>query len=427
MINSRRSFLKMMGGATAFGAFSGCATHEPRSGAGHIVVVGGGFGGAACAKYIRYFDPAVQVTLVDANLSHYFTCPFSNLVLSGDLTIDTLKVNFDTLKNKHGVKLIEDHVEAVDADARTVRLKSGKILSYDRLVLSPGIHLNYEKISGYSQALSEKLPHAWKAGEQTMLLRKQIEAMPDGGTFLMVAPPNPFRCPPGPYERASMVASYFKRHKPKSKIIILDPKKDFSKQALFVEAWDKLYPGMIEWIGEGDGGAVASIDASTMTAVTKGGEKFKADVMNVIPPMQAGKIITMSGLADEKGWAPVNLRSFESTQAEHIYVIGDSCIAGPVPKSGFSANSQAKVAAFAIVQSLKGGALPKPSIVNTCYSYLSERDAISVTAIFDFNADNQFVPAPGSPSVSAKGGKDWILEGVYGKNWYEGIRKDTWG
>ncbi len=424
---SRRSFLKIAGGSAALGALSGCATTASRGAGGHVVVVGGGFGGAACAKYIRTFDPSIKVTLVDATLSNYYTCPFSNLVLSGDLKMDDIKVSFDALKNKHGVTLIEDHVEGVDADKRTVKLKSGKTLSYDRLVLSPGIQLNYDKIAGYSKDMAEKLPHAWKAGAQTVLLRKQLEAMPDGGTFVMIAPPNPYRCPPGPYERAAMVADYFKRHKPKSKIIILDPKDKFSKQGLFVEAWETLYPGMIDWVSPERGGVVASVDAATMTVKTKDGDTIKGNVINVIPPMQAGKIVTASGLADDKGWAPVNQASFESSKAKNIYVIGDSCIAGPVPKSGYGANSEAKIAASAIVQSLNDSALEVPKWVNTCYSYVSAQDAISVAGVYELDAENKIVEVKGSGGVSAKAGKNWKAEAAYGKGWYEAIRVDTWG
>jgi len=431
MAISRRSFFKLAGSAAAVGAvsstMSGCATSSSRGAGGHVVVVGGGFGGAACAKYIRYFDPSVKVTLVDAALSNYYTCPFSNLVLSGDMKMDDLKVSFETLKNKHGVTLVEDHVEGVDADARIVKLKSGKTLSYDRLVLSPGIQLNYEKVAGYSKEVSEKLTHAWKAGAQTATLRKQLEAMPDGGTFLMVAPPNPYRCPPGPYERVCMVADYFKRHKPKSKIVILDPKDKFSKQGLFVEAWETLYPGMIDWVNPERGGVVASVDAANMSVKTKDGDTIKADVINIIPPMQAGKIVTASGLADDKGWAPVNQRSFESTKAKDIYVIGDSCIAGPVPKSGYGANSEAKIAASAIVQSLNDAELIVPKWVNTCYSYVSAHDAISVAGVYELDAEGKIIEVKGSGGVSAKGGKNWKAEAVYAKGWYEGIRDDTWG
>jgi len=308
-----------------------------------------------------------------------------------------------------------------------VKLKSGKTLSYDRLVLSPGIQLNYEKVAGYSKAVSEKLPHAWKAGAQTVTLRKQLEAMPDGGTFLMIAPPNPYRCPPGPYERACLVADYFKKHKPKSKIVILDPKDKFSKQGLFVEAWDTLYPGMIDWVSPERGGVVASVDAASMTVKTKDGDTIKANVINVIPPMQAGKIITASGLADDKGWAPVNQRSFESSKAKNIYVIGDSCIAGPVPKSGYGANSEAKIAASAIVQSLNEAELIVPKWVNTCYSYVSAQDAISVAGVYELDSGGKIIEIKGSGGVSAKGGKNWKAEAIYAKGWYEGIRDDTWG
>ncbi|MGB9670640.1 MAG: FCSD flavin-binding domain-containing protein [Halothiobacillaceae bacterium] len=426
MTLSRRSFLKLAGASAALGALTGCAM-EPRGAGGHVVVVGGGFGGAAAAKYIRRLDPSIKVTLIDANLSNYYTCPFSNLVLGGQLEMKDIKVSFDALRDKHGVQLIEDHVDGIDADKRTVKLKSGKTLGYDKLVLSPGIELSYEKIAGYSKDAAEKLPHAWKAGAQTTLLRKQLEAMKDGGTFVMVAPPNPYRCPPGPYERAAVVAEYLKKHKPKSKIIILDPKDKFSKQGLFMEAWETLYGDMIDWVSPERGGVVTSVDAGSMTVTTKDGDKIKADVINVIPPMQAGKIVTASGLADDKGWAPVNQRTFESSKAKNVYVVGDSSIAGPVPKSGYGANSEAKIAAASIVNALNGAEPGDPKFVNTCYSYVSAQDAISVAGVYELNAENKIIEVKDSGGVSAKAGKNWKAEAIFAKGWYEGIRQDTWG
>ncbi|MEF3193280.1 MAG: FCSD flavin-binding domain-containing protein [Halothiobacillaceae bacterium] len=425
MTLSRRSFLKLAGASAALGTLSGCATSYDRAGGGHVVVVGGGFGGAACAKYIRRLDPSVKVSLIDASLSNYYTCPFSNLVIGGQTEMKNIKVSFDALKDKHGVQLIEDHVDGIDADKRTIRLKSGKTLSYDRLVLSPGIELMYDKIAGYSKDVAEKLPHAWKAGHQTVTLRKQLESMKDGGTFVLVSPPNPYRCPPGPYERASLVADYFKKHKPKSKIIILDPKDKFSKQGLFIEAWETLYGDMIDWVSPERGGVVASVDAGSMTVTTKDGDKIKADVINVIPPMRAGRIVTASGLADDKGWAPVDQLTFESVKAKGIHVIGDSCIAGPVPKSGYGANSEAKIAAAAIVASLRGEEPGAPKWVNTCYSYVTADGAISVAGVFELNAERKIIEVSGG--VSAKGGQNWKIEGLYAKGWYDSIRADTWG
>lgn len=426
MTFSRRSFLKAFGAAGALGALAGCETLPKRGGGGHVVVVGGGFGGAACAKYLRRLDPSIKVTLVDAHLSNYYTCPFSNLVIGGELGMDAIKVDYNALRTKHGITLVEDHVEAVDADKRGVRLKSGKTLNYDKLVLSPGIQLNYDKIVGYSKEAAEKLPHAWKAGAQTRLLRRQLEAMPDGGTFVMVAPPNPYRCPPGPYERASLIADYFTKHKPKSKIIILDPKDKFSKQGLFVEAWENLYGNMVDWVNPERGGVVASVDAASMTVTTKDGDKIKAAVINVIPPMSAGKIVIAAGL-DDKGWAPVNQRTFESVKTKDIYVIGDSSIAGPVPKSGYGANSEAKIAAAAIVAAFNGEQPGDPKFVNTCYSYVSAIDAISVAGVYELDKDNKIIEVKGSGGVSVKGGAHYRAEGLYAKGWYESIKADTWG
>ncbi len=422
MTLSRRSFLKLAASSAVLGSVFAPAA---RAAGGHVVVVGGGFGGAACARYIRRFDPSIKVTLIDANLSHYYTCPFSNLVIGGLRQMQDVKVSFDALQSKHGVELLEDHVDGIDADKHSIRLKSGKTLGYDKLVLSPGIELLYDKIEGYGKEVAEKLPHAWKAGPQTELLRKQLMAMPDGGTFVMVAPPNPYRCPPGPYERVSLIAYDLKLHKPKSKIIILDPKDKFSKQGLFMEAWESLYPGMIDWVDPLRGGVVASVDAGSMTVTTKDGDKIKADVINVIPPMQAGRIVTASGLADETGWAPVDQATFASTKARDIHVIGDSSIAGPIPKSGFGANSEAKIAAAAVVASLQGKTPGAPKFANTCYSFVAAEDAISVAGVYELDAQNKIIEVAGG--VSAKGGKNWKAEAEYAQGWYASIRADTWG
>ncbi len=259
-------------------------------------------------------------------------------MLSGERTLDSLKVSFDGLK-AHGITMVQDTAEAIDAEKKVVKTAGGTELPFDRCVVAPGIQLLYEKIEGYSEDASKTLPHAWKAGEQTTLLRSQLEAMDDGGNVVIVAPDNPYRCPPGPYERASQIAMYLKANKPKSKIIILDSKSKFSKQASSPQAWEKFFPGMIEW-RPGPDAAVVKVDAQGMTAETSFGDEIKAAVLNVIPPQRAGKIAQTSGLADEKGWCPVDAKTFESTKAKGVHVIGDACIAGAMPKSAYSANSQ---------------------------------------------------------------------------------------
>ena len=316
--------------------------------AGRVVIVGGGFGGASCAKYLSRLAPGLEVTLVE-RYSRFITCPFSNAVLGGLYEIDYITHGYDALKDSHGVSVVHDNASEIDPVAKTVSLAGGSKLKYDRLVVSPGIDIQWGAIDGYDEAASKTIPHAWKAGSQTLLLRKQLEEMPDGGVVIIAAPRNPFRCPPGPYERASLIAHYLKQAKPRSKILIYDAKEKFSKQPLFQQGWQALYPGMIEWISESEGGAIESVDASKMTVHPTFGEPRKADVINMIPPQKAGAIAHAAGLNGDGAWCPVNQRTFESAVHKDIHVIGDAAIASPMPKSGFAASSQGKVCAAAIV------------------------------------------------------------------------------
>ena len=333
---TRRDFIKLTGAGAATLAL-GYATSTRAANGPRVVVVGGGFGGATCAKYLKRADQNIQVTLVEPN-TKFVTCPFSNYVIGGMRKIESITQSYDALRTKHGVNVVHDTVTAIDATGKKVTLKSGKTLPYDRLVVSPGIDFKWTAIAGYSEQAASVMPHAWKAGAQTTLLQQKLAAMKDGGLVVMVAPPNPFRCPPGPYERASIIAHYLKTHKPKSKIIILDPKDAFSKQGLFMAGWEKLYPGMIEWVPGAKGGEVVSVNTKTMVVEGKL-DKYKAAVVNVIPPQTAGTIALKSGLADDKGWCPVDPKTFESKLHPGIHVIGDAAIAGALPKSGFAANS----------------------------------------------------------------------------------------
>ncbi|MFA7429413.1 MAG: FAD/NAD(P)-binding oxidoreductase, partial [Rhodospirillaceae bacterium] len=354
----RRSFIKIAGGVAAAGAFAGTLSmpHVARAAGARVVVVGGGTGGATCAKYLRRADPSLDVTLIEANKEHY-TCFMSNEVIGGERTMDGIKVGYDSLA-ANGVKVVFGMVTEIDPAGKTVKTQDGKSFAYDRLVVAPGIDIDFAALPGYDEAAAEKMPHAWKAGPQTALLRKQLEDMKDGGTFIMVAPPNPFRCPPGPYERASLVANYFKQHKPKSKILILDPKDAFSKQGLFIQAWTKFYgygtdKSMIEWLPASKQGTVTKVNVADMTVETEF-DKYKGDVVNVIPAQKAGKIAFAAGLTGEGKWCPVNMKTFESKVHAGIHVLGDAAVATDMPKSGYSANSQAKVAARAIVAALQG-------------------------------------------------------------------------
>lgn len=428
---TRRDFLKIAGAASAAGVLghaplAHAAKHGMSKGSARVVVVGGGFGGATCAKYLRRLDPGVAVTLVEPS-SKFITCPFSNLVLGGLRTMDSITQSFDALKKKHGVNVVHDTVTSIDAAGKKVKLKSGKTLAYDRLVVSPGIDFKYDAIQGYSAKAVEVMPHAWNAGPQTVLLQKKLKAMKNGGTFVIVAPPNPFRCPPGPYERASMVAHYFKEQKPKSKILILDAKDNFAKQGLFEAGWQKLYPGMIEWIPGNRGGTVKSVDVKKMILDAEMA-KHKADVVNLIPAQTAGKIALTSGLADDKGWCPVDPVSFESKMHAGVHVIGDSSIAGALPKSGFAATSEAKMCAAAIVAMLKGETPAANSFSNTCYSFVGPKYGISVAGVYN-NTEKGITSIEGSGGVSPKDAPDSFREeeAKYAFGWYESIAADSWG
>ena len=419
---SRRTFNGLVGAAGVLsmaGTLSAC-TSGPK-----VVVIGGGFGGATAAKYLKRYDPNLDVTLIDAGKSH-FTCPFSNTVIGGLNDMSYIERKFDVLANKHGVKVYTDMVVAIDGAAKVVKTQGGKTFEYDRLVVSPGIDMKWNAIEGYDQAAAEKMPHAWQAGPQTMLLRKQLEAMPAGGLVVIAAPGNPFRCPPGPYERASLIAGYLKRNKPKSKLLILDSKDAFAKDKLFKEGWEKLYDDIIEWVPASKNGKVAKVSAKDGVVETDF-EKFKPSVANIIPPQQAGKIAITAGLADKSGFCPIDPNTFESTMVKGIYVIGDAAIAGAMPKSGYSASSQAKVAAAAIVATLRGEKPGTMSAINTCYSLLAPDYGISVAAVFNVK-DNKIASIPGSGGVSPMGANYQFRkkEADFAVGWYQSVCQDSW-
>jgi sulfide dehydrogenase [flavocytochrome c] flavoprotein subunit len=353
----------------------------------------------------------------------------SNEVLSGERTLDSLKFGYDGIA-KQGVKVIHKAATAIDGAGKKVTLDGGEVLQFDACVVSPGIELKFEAIEGYSAEAAEKMPHAWKAGPQTTLLRKQLEAMADGGLVIISAPADPFRCPPGPYERAALIAHYLKQAKPKSKVMILDAKEKFAKQGLFMEGWKKLYGDMIEWVPASKEGKVVRVDAAANTVWAGELEnEHKGAVVNIIPPQTAGKIAITSGLADDKGWCPVNQATFESKKAPGVYVVGDASIAGAMPKSGYAANSQAKVAAANIAAAILGIAAPRPAYTNTCYSLIAPDYGISVAGVYTLGADGSIGEVAGSGGISAA---DLSLEGrkreaVYGISWYKNITSDTFG
>jgi sulfide dehydrogenase [flavocytochrome c] flavoprotein subunit len=424
----RRKFLTLAGASTASLI---AAPHVARAAGGKVVVIGGGPGGATAARYIRRMDPTVEVTLIEAN-KDYYTCFMSNEVLSGERKLDSLRFGFDGLA-KQGVKVVHDLVTGIDGAAKSVTTKGGQKFAYDRCIVAPGIDFNWGAVPGYSAEAAEKLPHAWKAGPQTALLRQQLEAMPDGGVFVMVAPPNPYRCPPGPYERASLVAHYFKHHKPKSKVIILDAKDAFSKQKLFEQAWAKFYGfgtpnSMIEWVPAAKGGKPSEIDVAGMSVKTEF-DTIKGAVINVIPAQKAGQIAFDAGLT-EGNWAPVNKGTFESKKVAGIHVLGDGSDAATMPKSGYSANSQAKVTAAAVVALLKGAPPPTPAYVNTCYSIAGADHAFSVAGVYTFDAEKNAIAEvkdAGGLSPLDASAEDRKREVAYAQSWFRNITTDIWG
>ena len=417
---NRRNFLKAAGASTAASfAFPYVASGASRK----VVVVGGGAGGAIAARYIKMEDEAIDVTLIEVNKYHH-TCFMSNEVLGGERELSTLKFDYDGLA-AHGIKVVHDRATDVDPAKKTVMTAGSGKFDYDRLVLSPGIDFRWGAIEGYDEAAAETMPHAYKAGVQTTLLFKQLEGMDDGGLVIIAPPANPFRCPPGPYERTCQIAHYLKTHKPKSKIMVIDAKDKFSKQGLFTKAWKDLYDGMIEWrSGSDTGGGVVGVSPKEKLVSTEI-EDIKGDVINVIPPQKAGQIAHAADVADDSGWCPVHLDTFESTRHPNVHIVGDASIATGLPKSGYAANSEAKVCAAAVVSLLNGKAPGTPSYVNTCYSIVAPGYGISVAAVYRLSADKSKIekvagglsPADASPAVKQR-------EAEYAYSWFRNVTAD---
>lgn len=386
MLNfTRRKFLKATGSTFALGSAGFCFPHIAGAAKKRVVVIGGGVGGTIAAKYIAKGDSSIQVTIVESK-PHHHTCFMSNEVIGGDRDISTIKFGYEKLAD-HGITVVQDKAVSIDPVAHKVTTADGTTLEYDRLVMSPGIALKWEAIEGYDEAAAEIMPHAWLAGPQTALLRKQLESMDDGGVVILAPPGNPFRCPPGPYERAAQAAHYLKHHKPKSKILILDAKDKFSKQGLFMQGYKKVYGDMIEWVpGAETGGGVISVDPKAMKLHTEFDE-YKAAVANIIPPQKAAQIAQDADLTDESGWCPVDLGTFESKKHKDIYVIGDAGIITGMPKSGFAAGTEAKVCAVAVISSLQDKDPGVNSYANACYSIIAPDYGISVVGVYKLGAD----------------------------------------
>ncbi len=392
-----------------------------------ILVIGGGYGGATAAKYLRLFsNNTARVTLIEPNAS-FISCPMSNLVIGGSRNMAEITSSYDNLSKRHGIKIIQDSVVSIDPAKKTVKLASGKTLPYDKAVVSPGISLNMNSIEGLAQANKDGVTlQAWKAGAETVALHKQVAAMREGGTYVISIPEAPYRCPPGPYERACQVASYLKQNNPKGKVLILDANQDVvSKGGLFKKVWAEQYPGMIEYMPKHN---VVGVDAKTKTVKLEVQDDVKADVLNLLPQMGAGEIAVKSGLANSNGrWVNVNYINFESTAQKDIHVLGDAIQIAPLmPKSGHMANQHAKVAAAAIVAELSGWEVnPAPVLTNTCYSFVNSREVVHVASVHQYNAaEKTFKTVPGSGGLSPA---PTVLEGVYAWGWAHNIWADSLG
>ncbi|MBT9598434.1 MAG: FAD-dependent oxidoreductase [Vitreoscilla sp.] len=420
---NRRQWLAA-GAALAAGGLSACAGVTGGPSLGRVVVVGGGFGGATAARYLKLWGGSIDVTLVERNPS-FISCPISNLVLGGHKQMADITRGYDGLKAA-GVKVVQGEVSAIDAAGKSVRLADGRTLPYDRLVVSPGIDFMVEQIGGLKAALdSGQVAHSWKAGPQTVALRRQLEAMPDGGVFALSIPKVPYRCPPGPYERACMVASYLKQYKPKSKVLVLDANPEIqSKKALFEKAFSQHYAGLLEYRANAElkevanGGKLAKLEF----------EDIKADVLNVVPPQRAADLAVSAGLVNmNQRWVGVNWLTMESTAVPGVHVLGDATFPAPaMPKSGHMANQHAKVAAAAIIQLLKGEAVnPTPVVMNTCYSFVTARDVVHVASVHQYvEAEKTFKTVAGSGGVSAAANQ---IEGKYALSWADSIWSDALG
>lgn len=389
-----------------------------------VVIVGGGFGGATAAKYLRRANPDIAITLVEREES-YVTGPFSNTVLAGMNSLEDITLGYGDLRQHYKIDTVRGNVVDIDATAGKVMLEGGDKLAYDRLIVAPGIDFRYSDLEGYDEAASQRMPHAWKPGAQTLLLRSQLESMADGGTVIISVPQGPYRCPPGPYERAGLIAHYLKLHKPKSKVLVLDANEKFPKQELFMEGWAAHYGNMIEWVPISKGGRVMAVDSGMMTVETDGGRQ-KGDVINIIPPQKAGAVAENAGLTDSSGWCPVDQRSFESKILTGVHVIGDSAIAGKLPKSAAAANSEAKVCAMAVIATLSGQSMDEPSFINACYSLIAPDYGISVAGVFELTDKGIAVAGNASGTSPLNASQKYRRkEARDAQGWYDSIRADS--
>jgi sulfide dehydrogenase [flavocytochrome c] flavoprotein chain len=417
---TRRNVVRGVAASAAAFAFA-CPSRAQT--AARIIVIGGGFGGAACARALKRLEPKFEVTLIEPNRI-FVACPFSNEVIAGLRDIEAQQFSYDRI-GADGVTVIAKAATKIDAQRRAVDLADGQSLSYDRLVLAPGIDLKFDALPGYDETAAAKMPHAWKAGEQTVLLRKQLEAMDDGGLVVIGVPAAPSRCPPAPYERASLIAHYLKTKKPRSKILILDAKDTFSQQRLFENAWKELYPGMIERVSLSQGGRVTSVEPATNTILTDFGN-HTAEVANVIPPQQAGRIAAIAGAVDNTGWCPIDPVSFASTLAPNIHVIGDACLGGGIPKSASAANAQGKACAAAIANQLAGKAPEMPRLTGACYNTVAPGYAFSLSGVYA-PKDGMFAEVEVATSPLDAPRAERAREADTAQSWYRNITVESFG
>jgi len=422
LVTTRRSVVGGIATAAASLAFPRPSIAQSSA---RVVVIGGGFGGAACARALRKTDAKLQVTLVEPNRT-FTACPFSNEVIAGLRDIEAQQFNYEKIAAA-GITVVAQAAARIDSQARTVGLADGTSLGYDRLVLAPGIDLNFDALPGYDETVAEKMPHAWKAGEQTLLLRRQLEAMEDGGVVVLAVPAAPYRCPPAPYERASLIAHYLKARKPRSKILILDAKDAFSQQRLFENAWKEFYPGMIERISLSQGGRVVSVEPATNTLVTDFGN-YDAQVVNVIPPQKAGRIADVAGAVDKTGWCPIDPATFASKLVPNVHVIGDACIGGGIPKSASAANTEAKACAAIIAAQLTGTTPAGTKLEGTCYNTVAPGYAFSLSGTYQ-PRDDIFAEVEGTGFTSPVNATREVRkrEADQAQAWYKTITVETFG
>jgi NADPH-dependent 2,4-dienoyl-CoA reductase/sulfur reductase-like enzyme len=417
----RRAFLGVAAATAALAA----QVVRAQASAPRVAVVGGGFAGASCARALKRADPRIAVTLVEAS-TLFHACPMSNAVIAGLREMDRQRFTYEAVR-ADGVAVALLAATSIDPRARSVALSDGTHLSYDRLVLAPGIDIRWNALPGYDEAAAQQMPHAWQAGEQTLLLRRQLQAMGNGGLVVISAPAGPSRCPPGPYERASLIAHYLKTHKPRSKLIVLDSKDAFPRQQLFLGAWGELYPGLIEWVPLSRGGQVVSVEPATRTLVTDF-DRYRAAVASVIAPQRAGRIAGTAGVADRSGWCPIDPVTFESKLQPNIHVIGDAAITGAMPKSAFGANAEGKCCAAAVAALLAGREPPSPKLTNACYSLVAPDYGIAETGVYRPEGD-EFAQVPGSdtPTAADRAGEARALDARQAETTFRTLTAEVFG